>query len=287
MDPGEGYSDELPLHDVYISPFHMDRYEVTKALWDNVWCWATNNGYLFQNRGSGKSADSPVESVNWYDAAKWCNARSEMESLSPVYHSCEYIFDEFGDPIGTNIVVYRTGTWNIPNELVNWTENGYRLPTEAEWEFAARGGSSGHRFPWTETETITQTNANYYSFGDNGETYPYDVNLTEGYPFDTGPSTEPFTSPVGSFAPNAFGLYDMAGNVNEWCWDWYDATFYSQINASEPDTTGPKDQMGGSGRVSRGGAWVSGAYECRNSRRDNVSPDSSSYGLGLRCVRSR
>lgn len=287
MDTNEGYADELPLHEVYVTPFLMDQVEVTKALWDDVYGWATNHGYGFDNVGFGKGPDYPVESVKWYDAVKWCNARSEKESLTPAYHTYEYILDEFGDPIGTNLVVYREGAVDITSAQVNWAVNGYRLPTEAEWELAARGGQAGHRFPWAETDTITQTNANYYSPGAGGELL-YDLNPTEGYPFNTGVGTEPFTSPVGSYLPNAYGLYDMAGNVREWCWDWYDDQFYGSVAASENDSRGPAGPGTSVGRVVRGGAWDVGADISRCSDRDFVDPNVNSWqNLGFRCVRGR
>jgi formylglycine-generating enzyme required for sulfatase activity len=285
MDTNEGYADELPLHNVYVNPFFMDQVEVYKALWDDVYGWATNHGYGFDNVGFGKGPEYPVESVNWYDAVKWCNARSEKESLTPAYNTYEYILDEFGDPIGTNIVVYRDGSMDITSAQVNWVADGYRLPTEAEWELAARGGKAGNRFPWTETDTITQTNANYYSSWDGGVPYyPYDVNEVEGSPFGIFFGVDHFTSPVGDFSPNAYGLYDMAGNVSEWCWDWYGFAFYATGDAS--DTKGP-DTDSGSGRVVRGGSGESGAFEARCSARSAIGAGGSLSGVGFRCVRGR
>ena len=157
----EGYSDELPQHTVYVSAFYMDRYEVTKALWDEVKTWADTNGYAFENAGSGKATNHPVHTVNWYDVVKWCNARSEKEGLTPCYT--------------TNGVTYKTGNDN--NVVCNWSANGYRLPTEAEWEKAARGGVADTRFPWTDyTNKISHAKANYYG---NSGSYSYD--LSSGY----------------------------------------------------------------------------------------------------------
>jgi len=166
MDAGEGDSDELPLHSVYISAFYMDKYEVSKTQWDTVYTWAVSHGYTFDNAGSGKAATHPVQSVNWYDCVKWCNARSEMEGRTPCYYTSAALS-----------TVYRTGDLTIANDWVNWSANGYRLPTEAEWEKAARGGTSGHRFPWSDADTIQHARANYYS----DVYYAYDTSPTRGY----------------------------------------------------------------------------------------------------------
>src|ERR1035437_3535918 len=117
MDPNEGDSDELPLHTVNVSAFYMDKYDVTKALWDDVYQWATNHGYNFLYPGSGKAANHPVQTIDWYDAAKWCNARSEKEGKTPAYYES-----------AAQTTVYRSGQVTVDNSWVKWNV-GYRLPT--------------------------------------------------------------------------------------------------------------------------------------------------------------
>ncbi len=259
MGSGEGYSHELPVHTVYVSAFYMDKYEVTKALWDEVANWAASNGYdINAASASGKAANHPAYYVTWYECVKWCNARSQKAGLTPCY------------TVGG--AVMKTGT-STPD--CNFAASGYRLPTEAEWEKAARGGQSGKRFPWGDT--ISHSQANYYS----STSYSYDVSPTRGeHPtYYTGSS--PYTSPVGSFAPpNGYGLYDMAGNVWEWGNDWYSSSYYSSSPSSDP-TGAPS----GSIRVLRGGGWYLHAYYCRVAGRSDGSPGGSYNGLGFRCVR--
>jgi formylglycine-generating enzyme len=267
MDPNEGSSDELPLHTVYVSAFYMDKYDVTLALWQQVYNWATNHGYSF-GAGQGKATNHPVQTIDWYDMVKWCNARSEKEGRVPAYYTS-----------AAQTTVYRTGQVDVDNSSVKWNA-GYRLPTEAEWEKAARGGLSGQRFPWGNT--ISWSQANYYAYPLSAGGYAYDVNPTSGYDPTFNEGVYPFTSPVGYFAPNGYGLYDMAGNVWEWCWDWYVTSY-----AGGSDPHGPAS---GSLRVVRGGGWGSYAFDCRTADRNghyppNFAAADYNYGnLGVRSV---
>jgi formylglycine-generating enzyme required for sulfatase activity len=264
-DSLDGDSSALPLHTVYVSAFYMDKYDVTKTLWDSVYQWAITHGYSFDYVGSGKAANHPVQTIDWYDAVKWCNARSEKENRTPAYYTS-----------GNQTTIYKTGQLNLTNGCVNWT-SGYRLPTEAEWEKAARGGASGQRFPWGNTISWSQANYNAYPLSAGG--YAYDISPTRGYHPTFATGNDPYTSPVGYFSPNGYGLYDMAGNVWQWCWDWYG----SYGSASQTDPRGPAS---GSFRVFRGGCWFSYASNCRTAYRDYYYPAGGIdvSGLGFRSV---
>jgi formylglycine-generating enzyme required for sulfatase activity len=229
-DSLDGDSYALPLHTVYVSAFYMDKYDVTKALWDTVYQWAIAHGYTFDNAGSGEASTHPVQTIDWYDCVKWCNARSEKEGRVPAYYT----------DAGLS-VRYRTGQ---VAPYVSWS-SGYRLPTEAEWEKAARGGFSGQRFPWGNT--ISWSQANYFAGPLSAGGPGYDVNPTSGLNPAWTSGGYPYTTPVGSFAANGYGLYDMAGNVWQWCWDWYG----SYSSGSQSDPRGPPS---GSIRVYRGGS---------------------------------
>jgi formylglycine-generating enzyme required for sulfatase activity len=243
-----------PLHQVTVSAFYMAQHETTKALWDEVRDWGTSRGYNDLMVGDGKAANHPVHSVSWFDMIKWCNARSEKDGLSPVY--------------SVNGAVMRTGS---AEPTADWSANGYRLPTEAEWEKAARARLNRKRFPWGDT--ITHSQANYVSEG----AYFYDISPTRGFHPAYAVGNRPYTSPVGSFAANGYGLHDMAGNVWEWCWDWI----------GNYDTGSPSDPRGASSgpyRVSRGGGW---ATDCRVWVRygNYYYPSEWNYNFGFRVAR--
>jgi formylglycine-generating enzyme len=259
----EGYDDELPTHTVYVSAFYMDKYAVTKALWDKVKTWGMTNGYSFA--GSGKATNHPVQGLTWYNAVAWCNARSQKEGLTP----CYYTDAGFA-------TIYKVGP---VNPYVKWAASGYRLPTEAEWEKAARGGASGRRFPWRDTDNISHSRANYYA----ANSQPYDLSYPAGYHPTFATNSTPYTSPVGYFAPNGYGLYDLAGNVWEWCWDWYQSDWYSQAAASQSDTHGPIGPL--DYRVERGGSWSDYAFFCRSSYRNDYYPTYGDGNDGFRCAR--
>ena len=227
----------LPWHTVYVPAIYMDRYDVTKALWDSVYSWAITHGYSFDNVGMANGLDHPVQMVSWYDCVKWCNARSELAGKPPAYYT----------DAGLS-VPYRSGQ---VAPQVNWNA-GYRLPTEAEWEKAARGGLNGQRYPWGNS--INETQANYNN------------------PDET-------TTPVNSYPPNGYGLYDMSGNMWQWCWDWYGG----YDSAPQTDPHGPAT---GTRKVNRGGGMVGTEYDLRTADRDTDLPTFRDNYVGFRCVLS-
>ncbi len=201
-----GTDPDLGAYSLTVSAFYMDETEVTKVQWDTVYNWAVANGYSFDHAGSGKASTHPVQTVSWYDCVKWCNARSEMQGKTPCY------------TVGGS--VYKTGQ---SSPTTDFNANGYRLPTNTEWEYASRGGLSGKRFPWGDT--VNHDNANYRA---NGSAYSYDTSPYTSYTFhpDYDDGATPYTSPVGSFATNGYGLYDMSGNVWEWCNDAWGSSLF-------------------------------------------------------------
>ena len=311
---GEGHADgrELPVHAVYVDAFYIGVYEVTNAEYAAGlnWAWAqgglitVSDGVVYQ-AGSGTSRpycrttaappgwprggtnstitwdgttfgvvagkeNHPVGSVSWFGAVAYCNWHSARE----------------GRP-----VAYDLSTWTC-----DFGVPGYRLPTEAEWERAARGGIAGSRFAWADQDTIEHARANYQSTGEHW----YDTSPTSGYHPLWDDGSEVLTSPVGFFtgelqeqadwgwpAPaasyqtgsgvNAYGLHDMTGNVWEWCHDWFDPTYYSSSPYWNP--TGPAS---GNWRVLRGGSWYSVASSCRVAHRSRYLPNDLLFNHGLR-----
>jgi formylglycine-generating enzyme required for sulfatase activity len=247
MGSSKGLSYEKPVHSVTLSPFSMSRCEITYAQWVKVRDWGKSHGYSFNqagvmgddNSGSKMDENHPVTNIEWYDAVLWCNALSEMEGRTPCYYTS-----------ASQSTVYRSGRTNIQSDWVKWNANGYRLPTEAEWEYACRAGTTTD---YSTADSIGVKDANYNSYG---------------------------TMPVGSYAANPWGLYDMHGNVWEWCWDW-------AANYDSGAVNNPRGPSSGSRRVIRGGSWIYYMEDLRSANRCGILPDGGWTILGFRLVHSQ
>jgi formylglycine-generating enzyme required for sulfatase activity len=210
---------EHPIRSIFVSEFWMDSTEITKENWDYVRNWSLSRGYDLPEGRSHGGGDHPVVAISWHDATKWLNARSEMNRIRPAYYTDT-----------EHQKVYKRG---IVDPIVNWN-TGFRLPTEAEWEKAGRGGADGYEFSWSHDNEISTNRCNYNRSNIGG------------------------TLPVASYSPNGFGIFDMCGNVSEWCWD-----YWGPYSTSPQCLTDPAGRVTGVYRVIRGGSWTRPANRCR------------------------
>ncbi|MDD3534767.1 MAG: SUMF1/EgtB/PvdO family nonheme iron enzyme [Candidatus Cloacimonetes bacterium] len=240
---GEGNENELPIHSINLNPFYVAKYMVTQKEYKKVMGVNPSEDY-------GVGDNYPVYNVNWYEAIMYCNRRSVAEGLTPAYSiqglqnpdDWEKSFEQGND------------AWDSVE--CNWEADGYRLPTEAEWEYAARGASNSPDY--------------LYSGSDN-------INEVAWYSENAGSQTQA----VGKKAPNALGIYDMSGNLFEWCWDLYSKSYYSESPSHNP--TGASITPA---RVGRGGGWEGDKEYSRISFRGSCHPIYATEHSGFRLFKS-
>jgi len=238
-----GTVDIKPVHEVTLSTFFMSKYPVTQEQYEAV--MGMNPSNFSSNPASGEvQSKRPVENVTWYDAVEFCNKLSIVEGLQSVY-TITNRRPSAGYPITS------------ANVTADFSKNGYRLPTEAQWEYAAKGGNPNA--------------AGWKGYMYSGSSTIGDVAWYDG---NSGKRTHE----VGKKAPNGLGLYDMSGNVWEWCWDWYG----DYTSAAQND---PKGASSGSNRVVRGGGWYRSAVTARSNARGMGDPNIRDDDGGFRLVR--
>jgi len=238
---------------ISVSDFYIGKYEVTQKEW---------MGVMGSNPSKFKGDDLPVETVSWYDCVEYCNKSSTKEGLKPYYN----IDRSHKDP--NNQTVVDEIKWTV---TVNAGADGYRLPTEVEWEYAAGGGQMSKSYIYSGGNHIDRVAWFWRNCGD--------TNLMGFWHWPTIESNNDKTHSVGRKEPNELGLYDMSGNVREWCWDWY--------GDQESDCTAPKGSSSETGRVWKGGGWIGGDFCCEPSFRGNYEASGKGPDQGLRICRGK
>jgi len=231
-----------------IPSFYIGQFEVTQKEWQEV---------MGSNPSAFKSDKLPVETVSWYDCVAYCNKRSVKEGLRP-YYSIDSVKKDTQNTNELDAI-----KWMV---TIHETANGYRLPTEAEWEYAAGGGQLSRGYTYSGSNAIDETAWYWKNAGDHY--------LTGNWSWPVLVKNNNKTKPIGSRAPNELGLYDMSGNVREWCWDWFRAS------AKQEEAEAPQ------GRTWKGGGWIGGDFCCESSFRAGHQANGKGPDQGFRVCRS-
>nr|WP_252722423.1 SUMF1/EgtB/PvdO family nonheme iron enzyme [Treponema medium] len=260
---------------VKLSPYKLGKTEVPYKLWKEVYDWAIGNGYTFANEGQKGSSGSgseeePVTKVSWRDCIVWCNAYTQKMNSTDT----DCVYRKGGDH---NVVLKNaTDATACDAAYADMSKKGFRLPTEAEWEYAARWQGSDNTNADKYGEVwLTKLNS---ASGAKGKWDTAETGAVARYDGNSGGKTHP----VGKKRANALGLHDMSGNVWEWCFDWY-----GNIEAEDVMDPQGAPAASGSGRVLRGGCWRNDAEGCVVGFRISFNPDISYDDLGFRVARSK
>ncbi len=269
MGTFSGFADERPVHTVTVDSFLLDSHELTQYEW--VQLMEENPSYFSSKPAEGEDQDKrPVENVNIYEIMKYCNLRSLSEGLEP----CFSLQGKTNPSLWPDIPEHSNLLWD--SAICNFEANGYRLPTEAEWEYAARGGKAA------AFDTPASAESESSSARSQFEKKFQDATLLNDTTWNTTNSLGK-THQVGLKKPSSLGLYDICGNVWEWCWDWYSC--YSSETQVNPH--GPEKHTRNADRMGRGGAWNAIATDCTPFFRNCGAPGERFNFLGVRLARSK